>query len=187
MNNIKDILEANPIIAAVKDDEGLESAIKCSSDIVFTLYGDICNIGDIVDRIKASGKLCFVHADLIEGLALKETAAKFIKQNTNADGIISTKQNVLKAAKELGLMTVHRCFLLDSKSVSSFIKQLPSFDNDCIEVLPGSMPKVIKMIVSASKIPVIAGGLICDKEDAITALNAGACGISTTNRSVWDL
>ena len=35
------------------------------------------------------------------------------------------------------------------------------------------MPKVIKRVVAAAKIPVIAGGLINDKEDAITALEAG--------------
>ena len=44
---------------------------------------------------------------------------------------------------------------------------------------------MIKRVVAAAKIPVIAGGLIDDKEDAITALEAGADGISTTCREVW--
>ena len=82
-------------------------------------------------------------------------------------------------------MTIHRCFLLDSKSLESFLKQLSQVGADCVEVLPGNMPKVINRVVAAAKIPVIAGGLISDKEDAIMALEAGADGISTTCREVW--
>lgn len=185
MNRIKELLAVSPIIAAVKDDESVELAIKSDCDIVFTLFGSICDIGRIVQKIKDAGKVCFVHADLVEGLALKETAARFIKENTAADGVISTKPAVIKAAREQGLMTIHRCFLLDSKSLDSFLKQVSSIGADCVEVLPGAMPKVIKRVVAATKIPVIAGGLINDKEDAITALEAGADGISTTCREVW--
>ena len=54
-----------------------------------------------------------------------------------------------------------------------------------IEILPGVMPKVIKKICSQSRIPVIAGGLISDKEDIMAALGAGAVSISTTNQTVW--
>lgn len=54
-----------------------------------------------------------------------------------------------------------------------------------IEVLPGVMPKVLGRICKESRIPVIAGGLISDKEDIMAALNAGAVSISTTNQQVW--
>ena len=36
-----------------------------------------------------------------------------------------------------------------------------------------------------SQQPVIAGGLISDKEDVIEALDAGAISVSTTNQDVW--
>ena len=47
------------------------------------------------------------------------------------------------------------------------------------------MPKVIRRICAEVRIPVIAGGLITDREDIMAALNAGAISISTTNRKVW--
>jgi glycerol-3-phosphate responsive antiterminator len=47
------------------------------------------------------------------------------------------------------------------------------------------MPKVIKRICSQTLVPVIAGGLIADKEDVMAALSAGAVSISTTNQAVW--
>ena len=56
---------------------------------------------------------------------------------------------------------------------------------DMIEVLPGVMPKIIRRICRESRVPVIAGGLIADKEDIMAALDAGAVSISTTRQDVW--
>lgn len=45
----KDALEDSPVIAAIKDDNGLKECLKSDIQVVFILYGDICNIADIVD------------------------------------------------------------------------------------------------------------------------------------------
>lgn len=45
----KEALEDSPIIAAVKDDEGLSRCLTSDSRIIFILYGDIVTISDIVD------------------------------------------------------------------------------------------------------------------------------------------
>ena len=126
-----------------------------------------------------------VHIDLIAGLSGKEVAVDYIKQETLADGIISTKMAIVKRAKELGLVTVFRFFVIDSMAFDNIRRQSESVHPDIIEVLPGLMPKVIRRICTESRIPVIAGGLITDREDIMAALNAGAISISTTNRQVW--
>ena len=42
----------------------------------------------------------------------------------------------------------------------------PKFETpDMVEILPGVMPKVIKKLTAISPVPVIAGGLILDKEE----------------------
>ena len=106
-------LEVNPVIAAIKDDKGLRSAIDTDCEIIFILYGDVCTIPDIVHQIKAVGKVAMVHLDLITGLNnTKEISVDFIKNNTEADGIITTKGNLIGRAKELGLYTVLRYFVL---------------------------------------------------------------------------
>ena len=77
-----DLIEANPVIAAVKDMEGLDAC--CQRDeikVVFILFGDICNISAIVEQIKASDKVAMVHIDLITGLSSKEVAVDFIRNN----------------------------------------------------------------------------------------------------------
>ena len=58
---------------------------------------------------------------------------------------------------------------------------------DLIEVLPGLMPKIIRKICISTGKPVIAGGLISDKEDVTGALGAGAIAVSSTNPAVWNM
>lgn len=148
-------------------------------------FGDICNISAIVEQIKASDKVAMVHIDLITGLSSKEVAVDFIRNNTSADGIISTKPALIKRARELSLYTTLRVFVLDSMAFENIEKQMSVARPDIIEILPGLMPKVIRRVCRLVKVPVIAGGLISDKEDVMAALSAGAISVSTTNQKVW--
>lgn len=180
-------VEDSPVITAVKDHEGLEKCLKAESQIVFILFGDICSIAEIVDKVKASGKIAMVHLDLIAGLSAKEIAVDFIKKYTKADGIISTKQALIKRARDLNMFSVFRFFVIDSMAYENISKQIAQTKPDFIEVMPGTSPKVISRIVKAVRVPVIAGGLVADKEDVITMLNAGATSISTTNVEIWNI
>lgn len=174
-----------PIIAAIKDESGLKKCLESEIKIVFVLYGDICNIGKIVEQLKNAGKIVLVHIDLINGLSSREISVNFLKSTTKMDGIISTKPSLIKQAGEVGLFTIMRFFVIDSIAFDSIKKQTEIVHPDMIEILPGVMPKIISKICRQSKIPLIAGGLISDKEDIVSALDAGAIAISTTNQKVW--
>lgn len=183
-----DYLEANPVIAAVKDIEGVK--VSCAQEeirIVFILFGDVCNIGSIVEELKKHNKLAVVHMDLVSGLSGKEISVDFIKNNTKADGIISTKPALIKHARELALYAILRVFVLDSMAFENIEKQMAAARPDAIEILPGLMPKVIRRVVKMAKIPVIAGGLIAEKEDVMAALSSGAISVSSTNPSIWSV
>lgn len=184
-------IELNPIIAAVKDDEGLKRALTEDVEIVFVLYGDICSIPGITSMIKKAGKVAMVHVDLIAGLNnSKDVCLDFIKTGTEADGIITTKSSLISHARDLELNTVLRYFILDSMALQNIEKQArsPGIKPDIIEFLPGIiLPKMIRRINKVSKVPIIAGGLIADREDVMNALDAGALAISTTNEDVWGL
>lgn len=183
-----DAVEGSPVIAAVKDAEGLERCCKLEDvQVVFILYGDVCTIADIVKKVKDADKIAMVHIDLIVGLSSKEVVVDFIKSSTRADGIITTKPALVKRAKELQLFTVLRYFLIDSMALENIRYQPYALKPDFIEVLPGVMPKLIKKVCQMVKIPVIAGGLISDKESVLAALSAGAIAVSTTNQDVWQM
>ncbi len=181
-----DAVEESPVIGAVKDFEGLEKCCGIEDiRVIFILFGDICNIDDIVKKVRDKGKIAMVHIDLITGLGSKEIAVDFIKKHTEANGIISTKPLLIKRAKELGFFTILRFFIIDSMAFENIGKQCQQVKADFIEVLPGVIPKIIKKICKASNIPVIAGGLVMEKEDVMAALSAGAISVSTTNQDVW--
>jgi glycerol uptake operon antiterminator len=180
-----DLLKENPVIAAVKDEEGLIKSLESDCAAVFILYGDLLSIGSIVSRIKSAAKLAIVHLDLIDGLAPKDAAVDFIAKSAAADGIISTKPSVVHRAKNCGLLAIQRFFVLDSIALSSISRQPSLGYADAVEVLPGLMPKIIRRLVKTIDKPVIAGGLISDKEDIVAALEAGAVAISSTNHSTW--
>ena len=186
-----DAVEANPVIAAVKNDAGLQAAVEMEEiQMIFVLYGDVCTIPAILERIKAAGKKAMVHIDLIAGLSAKEISVEFIARQTRADGIITTKPALVRRAKELGIFAVLRFFVIDSlalKNIENLEMQCGTSRPDFIEVLPGVMPKVLGRIAKVSRIPMIAGGLITEKEDVIAALSVGAIAVSSTNQDVWKL
>ena len=93
MNQIfYDAVGNNPIIAAVKNMKDIE--VSCTIEeiqVIFILFGDVCSIDRIVKRVKDAGKVAMVHVDLISGLSPKEVSVEYLKEHTEADGIISTK------------------------------------------------------------------------------------------------
>jgi glycerol-3-phosphate responsive antiterminator len=183
----REALEDSPIIAAIKDDEGLKRCKESDSRVIFILYGDICSISDIVSEVKAAGKIAMVHLDLITGLSAKEIAVDFIKKYTQADGIITTKPALVKRAGELSLYTILRLFVIDSMAYENIERQLRNTHPDLIEILPALMPKVVARICKLADTPVIAGGLVSDKEDVMELLEAGVISVSSTNPNVWFL
>ena len=105
------------------------------------------------------------------GLNSREIAVDFIKNNTEADGIISTKPALIRRGRELSLFTVMRYFLIDSMALENVRSQQSGVRPDVIEILPGLMPEIIRKISQTSRIPIIAGGLITDKKSVMAALS----------------
>ena len=91
MNQIfYDAVGNNPIIAAVKNMKDIE--VSCTIEeiqVIFILFGDVCSIDRIVKRVKDAGKVAMVHVDLISGLSPKEVSVEYLKEHTEADGIIN--------------------------------------------------------------------------------------------------
>ena len=183
---IYDRLSDNPIIAAIKDETDLDRVLTSEVEVIFVLQSSLLTIKEISEKIKASGKVGFIHLGLVKGLSDDEVGLRYIKENTSFIGIISTKWPQLVRAQALGLMTVYRIFMVDSLAFNSLKKaQNPKFP-DFIEILPNASGKIIKSVNEQIKRPLIVSGLITDKEDVINALKYGAIAISSTNKSVWE-
>lgn len=186
---IKHFMESTdicPVIPAIKGNEWIEPAKQSESDIVYVLYGDICNIVDIVNELKEAGKKVIIHIDLIVGFSAKEICVDFIKKYTKADGIISMKPALIKHANEIGLFTIQRFFMMDVMTYRNIEKHVKVSNPDIVEFMPAGLTKVIHYLMEGIDKPVIASGLILDKEDIMGALKTGALAVSTTKIELWD-
>lgn len=184
---IIELFEESPIIASVRDEAGLRRSLESDCRVVFVLFGDMCGIARIAERLKEHDKVVIIHVDLIGGLSPRDVAIDFIKSNTSADGIISTKPILVRRALELGLYGGQRSFLIDSLALNTLKCQLEAFVPDFIEIVPGIMPKVLRSMRSYTTVPLVAGGLLADRKDIIAAFDAGMDAISTTKGELWGL
>ncbi len=184
VQKIIDLLERSPIIAST-DASGWASALDSEAKILFHLNANIMTIHDQIKAAKETGKLVFIHIDLADGIGRDKTGICYLA-DAGVDGIISTRTNLIRHAKECGLLTVQRFFVLDSKGMHSITETIENNKPDLIEIMPGVIPKALKPF-SEKRIPVIAGGLIETKAEVMTALSSGAIAVSTGKKDLWAL
>lgn len=185
MKSIIECLRDNPVIAAVNSDEGLEAALESDCEVVFILQSSVVTIAPQVERVKASGRKALAHLDLIDGFAGREVVVDALRAMCAPDGVISTRPPLLRRAHQLGLTTVQRVFAIDSKSIANLKNLSETGKPDFIEIMPGLIPRVLRAARELTGIPIIAGGLIEEKNEVIAALDAGAVAVSTTCQGVW--
>ena len=182
--NIIDALERTPIIAAT-DSSGWEKAVASDVEVLFHLSANIITIGNDIKKAKEHNKNIFVHIDLAEGIGKDRTGIKWLAE-LGADGIISTRAQLIRNAKDCGLTAIQRFFVLDSKGMGSITEMIDTTRPDLIEIMPGVIPKALSLF-SEKGIPVIARGLIETKAEITAALSSGAVAVSTGKSILWSI
>ena len=178
-------LEKCPVIAAVRSREANRQAIESPVAAIFLLNASILELEGLVTDAHAGGKPVFLHMDLAEGLGRDEAAVRWCVEKLKVDGLISTRPSLLKAASEMGAVTIQRLFLMDSASFEHGKRLLKNTPPDMAEVLPGIAPKAIRQLCEALDKPVIAGGLVTEPREIALALQAGALGVSVGDPKLW--
>ena len=183
---MKEILKANPLIAAAQHDN-LELAVNSKVSAILLMDGKLNELleKDFQDCNKK--KPIFLHTDLVKGLSNDREAINFIKKYINPAGIVSTKSAMLKAAKKKGLYTIQRIFLIDSKSLKNAIESIRDNDPDIVEVMPALAYSIIETLKNEIDKPIILGGLINKRDQIIDGLKAGADGISFSKSDLWNI
>ncbi len=173
------------VIAAVRSDRDFEDALQTSVSTIFQLVPHLMSVASQAKAAHQKGKTFFVHLDLAEGIAKDRVGIRFLKR-AGVDGVISTRQNLIKLAREEGLLTVQRFFALDSRSVETIVESVKSTKADMIEVMPGVVPKVIRRLCTLVDTPIIAGGLVETLWERDAVLENGGRAVSTGNHSLWE-
>ena len=172
------------IIAAVRSNEELNTAIKSDVGMIFMLAPNIDDISAQARLVHGAGKKFFIHIDLAEGIGKDEYGIRFAKK-LGVDGIISTRTNVIKMASRVGVSTVQRFFIVDSHSVDTSIEAAKQSKADMIEIMPGTVAKVIKRMKEKLEMPIVAGGLVETYAEIDEAISCGAAAVSTGKKEFW--
>jgi glycerol uptake operon antiterminator len=134
--------------------------------------------------LKFSGKKYLVHLDLAKGVGKDESGIRFLKR-IGVDGVISTKVNIIKMARECDMFTVQRFFMVDSHSFDTSLDALKNSKPNMIEIMPGTLTKIIGRLRSETDLPIVAGGLIETRDEIEEALSCGAYAVSTGKKEFW--
>ena len=183
-STIVEALERTPIIAAT-DSAGWQEALMSETEVLFHLSANIMTIQSEIKEAKQHNKYIFVHIDLAEGIGKDKMGIQWLSK-LGVDGIISTKAQLIRNAKECGLIAIQRFFVLDSKGMHSISEMIEATNPNLIEIMPGVIPKALSLFADKG-IPVIAGGIIETKEEVTAALRSGAIAVSTGKFKLWQL
>lgn len=178
--------DESPIIAAVKSTEELKAALASGVETVFLLHAKLSTLTRQRDLAREAGKRLFIHMDLVEGLSKDAAGVEFLA-SLGLDGIISTRSGCIHAARDAGITCIQRFFMVDSRSVGTALESIRQTRPDMVELMPGIAYKALTRMAAETDIPVIAGGLIETKDEIFKALSAGAAGISTGARELWEM
>ena len=181
---LRERLECFPIIAAIRDDRW-EAAVSSPAEVLFYLECNLLTVEQKIRQAHEAGKILFVHIDLSEGIGRDRAGLAYLAK-CGVDGIISTKIQLIRLAKDMGLLTVQRFFALDSQGMGSVLEVLKNTKPHFMEIMPGVLPKIITRLATDGT-PVIAGGLIETKAEITAALRSGATAISTGRPELWEL
>jgi len=104
------------------------------------------------------------------------------------DGILTTHGELVNSAREEGLIAIQRLFLLDSEALKTGIKVIKKNRPHAVEIMPGIiLPYLKKELESFSFFPVIAGGFVRTCKEVERIISAGAVGVSTSRKELWNM
>jgi glycerol uptake operon antiterminator len=172
-----------PASSSMKD---FEKFLASDYEIGIFLDIHLAQLKNIYNMAKRSNKKMIYHVDLIQGLKNDDYGTEFVCQEFEPLGLISTKSSVIMKAKQKGVIAIQRVFLLDSHALEKSYSLVERTKPDYVEVLPGSMPWMIKEIKERTQTKVIAGGLIRTIDEVTEILNSGAESITTSKKEIWD-
>lgn len=159
----------------------IETILNSPSKNIFLLDGNIFNLKDIATKVKEKDKSLYIYVDSIDGFSKDTWGLEYMVKNIDLDGIISTKAPIIKMSKDMGVFTVQRAVVCNTKTLSYTLNSFKNTRPHAIEILPGLLPNIIDQIYNETKIPIIASGLISNREDVNRCLDSGAIGICTSN------
>ncbi len=176
------------ILPTISSEKQLELFLETKHEICAFADINLMELFNLVPIVKKHEIRVFVHVDMIYGLGRHVEAIDFLTSQCNIDGIVSTVNNIIARAKQLGLISVRRIFLIDTLSLERNIQAMNKQKPTCVEVLPAIAPGIGPYIRERldPNIKMMSGGLIKTKEDIEKCKEAGFTLVSVGSENLWE-
>lgn len=180
---------AKPVIPVLWDIGANSDVIALASSVILQ-GGPIVELSQAIDRF-ANPPLdhlrILVHVDLVAGLETNEAGLELLAAMGKIDGIVTVHHQLTKAAKRLGLLSIVRMFLSDSRALERGLNVAEKSRADVVEVLPAAAAVKVAYDLRSCSIPHITGGLCRTEEDIREALDSGCKAVTSTSPKLWGL
>lgn len=178
-----------PVIPVVWDPSKNVEALSHASMIIMQ-GGALADVPRTLDRFavqKLSPVAIFAHIDLISGLENSEAALEYLAEFNRFAGIVTVHHYLAKPARRLGLLSIVRLFLSDSRAVDRGIAVATKSQADAIEILPAVAAVKVASDLNRCGLPRIGGGLCRTEADVHEAIGSGCRSVTSTRPELWAL
>ena len=178
-----------PVIPVVWDPTKHVDLLSRASMLIMQ-GGALADVPRALDRFaeqKLSTIALFAHIDLISGLENSEAALEYLAEFNRFAGIVTVHHYLAKPARRLGLLSVVRLFLSDSRAVERGVAVATKSQADAIEILPAVAAVKVANDLKRCPLPRIGGGLCRTEADVREAIESGCRAVTSTRPELWEL
>ncbi|MCB2362488.1 glycerol-3-phosphate responsive antiterminator [Clostridium estertheticum] len=176
------------IIPSVRMIKDLAYALTLDNQYILLSEAHIGNLRSITDMCHKANKKVIVNLELIGGLNLDKIGILFLKQLYKVDVVIGASTAKINMVSNIGLDTIQRITLMDSKSFDTSLKSIAGSKCSAIEIRPCIYGlKFIEKIRKVKNVPLLLGGFIDDGDMIHKAKEAGFVGATTSCKALWNM
>jgi len=184
-DSIMDTIRHERVIAAIADLRHVVTALESDIHTVFLLHDNVRELEQAVRLLRANGKRVFIHFDMVDGVAPNPAGLEHLTSLFPFDGVITTKGGVIRKGKKLGLVTIQRIFMIDSRSIDMAVSAVEKYEPDAVEIMPGLLAKAVHRLHEFISPPLITGGMISTREEVEMMLATPVAAISASTTGLW--
>jgi glycerol uptake operon antiterminator len=176
-----------PVIPVVWD-PGKDLQLISHASSVFLQGGDLADAQRVLNTFRDVPSVAvFAHIDLIAGLENSEAGIEYLSKFDRLSGIVTVHHHLAKSARRLGLLSIVRLFVSDSRAVERGLAVASKSGADAIEILPAAAAVKVADEFKPCPLPRIAGGLCRTETDVREALDSGCRAVTSTRSALWRL
>lgn len=178
-------LTRNPVIASVFGADSVAGFLGSGCQICILASVSLHELEGLLQMLDRAGKFTFVNMDACAGLAQDRGAVEYLKK-IGTRGIVSTKTAMIQRANSLSMVTMQKVFVTDRSNLPRSAAALEQSKPHLVQVMPWPVISHLTEGEKRSLSPFIAAGFVRTGADVAEALRAGAKGVSTSAKELWD-